>query len=86
MKHHFRMLPKSFSLNIMPEFNVSQLENKISRISLNHMYDYKKCKEFVSVEFKKNCIHIWNSLQFEIKTSPYISGKDNFNKALKIIS
>ena len=86
MKHHFGMLPKSFSLNIMPEFNVSQLENKISRISLGHMYDYKKCKNFLSVELKKNCIHIWNSLQFEIKTLPYMSGKENIYKALKIIS
>ena len=32
MKHHFEALPKNFSLNIMPELNVGQLENKISRI------------------------------------------------------
>ena len=27
MKHHFEMLPKNISLHIMPEFNLSQLEN-----------------------------------------------------------
>ena len=73
MKHHFGMLPINFSLNIMPDFNVSQLENKISRISLEHMYDYKKGTNLLSTQFKKNCIDIWNSLQFDIKALPYMS-------------
>ena len=86
MKHHFGMLPNNFSLNIMPEFNVQQLENKISRISLDHMYDYKKCKTLLSTQFKKNCIHIWNSLKFDIKALPYVSGKESFYKAIKTIT
>ena len=86
MKHHFGILPNNFSLNIMPEFNVSQLENKISRISLDNMYDYKKCNNLLSTQLKKNCIHIWNSLQFDIKALPYMSGKETCYKALKAIS
>ena len=85
MKHHFRMLPNNFSQNIMPDYNDSQLGNKISRISLEHMYDYQTNKNLSSTAFKDKCIDIWNSLPFDIKMLPYLSGKETIYKALKII-
>ena len=40
IKHHFGTLPPHFSKCAMPEFNINQLQNKISRMSLNKMYNY----------------------------------------------
>ena len=85
MKHHFGILPTYFSLNIMPDFNVSHLENKISRISLDHMYNYKKCNNILNTQLKKKCIKLWNSLLFEVKALPYVSGRETFYQALKTI-
>ena len=83
MKHQFEALPYSFSVNIMPELNINQLENKISRISLNNMYNYKNCKNLDSTRFKRSCIDNWNSLSFELKVLPYSSGKECLHNALK---
>ena len=83
MKHHFGALPNSFSENIMPKQNINQLDNKISRISLQKMYDYKNCKNLGNNHFKINCIQNWNSLPFELKTIPYSSGKQYLHRALK---
>ena len=83
MKHQFEALPHSFSVNIMPELNINQLENKISRISLNNMYNYKNCKNLDSTRFKRSCIDNWNSLSFELKVLPYSSGKECLHNALK---
>ena len=83
MKHQFEALPKNFSTNIMPELNVTQLENKISRISLKDMYNYKNCQNPNSTQFKTSCIKNWNSLSFDLKVLPYSSGKEYLHRALK---
>ena len=83
MKHHFEALPKNFTMNIMPELNVMQLENKISRISLKHMYNYKNCQNLCTTQFKTSCIKNWNSLSFDLKVLPYSFGKNYLHRALK---
>ena len=85
MKHHYGVLPKKFSQDVMPEFNIGQLEHKISRISLETMYNYKNCKNICYSKLKKNCINNWNSLTFDIKKLPYISGKESMYKSLRCI-
>ena len=85
-KHHYQTLPSNFSENIMPKLNINQLENKISRISLNDMYNYKTCQEINSTPFKTNCIKNWNSLSFELKTLPYSTGKAYLHRNLKTVS
>ena len=67
----------------MPDLNIDQLENRISRISLNDMYNYKNCQKQNSTQFKTNCIKNWNSLSFELKVLPYLSGKECLHRALK---
>ena len=86
MRHHFGLLPNYVSSNIMPEFNICQLDNKISRISLEHMYDYKNNNKIFNTHLKNNCSHIWNSLKFDIKKLPYVSGKESIHKALKTLN
>ena len=44
MKNHFNILPSNFCNNTMPQINFNKLENRISRISLNQMYDYATSK------------------------------------------
>ena len=83
MKHQFEALPKNFSENIMPNLNINQLENRISRISLKDMYNYRNCQKLDSTQFKTNCIKHWNSLSFELKVLPYLSGKECLHRALK---
>ena len=83
MKHQFGALPKNFSENIMPELNINQLENKITRISLNDMYNYKKCQNQDRTHFKSSCIKDWNKLTMDIKVLPYSSGKECLHRALK---
>jgi hypothetical protein len=83
MKHQFEVLPKKFSENIMPELNINQLENKISRISLNDMYNYKKCQDIDKTHFKTSCIKNWNKLTMDLKVLPYSSGKEYLHRALK---
>ena len=86
LKQHANMLPNHFSNNIMPEFNLSQLQNKITRTSLNQMYDYKTAKPTNSTNFKTNCIKIWNSLSLEFKSTPYVSNKTATYKTLSSLS
>ena len=69
----------------MPEFNINQLENKISRISLSQMYDYKNGSKLPISDLKINCINQWNSLSMNIKSLPYTSAIDVY-KHLKIIN
>ena len=83
IKHHYQFLPNTFSENVMPKLKVNQLENKISRISLNNMYDYTNCQDNNSTPFKTNCIQNWNSLSFELKTLPYCTGKSYLHRTLK---
>ena len=68
VKHHYQCLPNNFSENIMPKLNVSQLGNRISRISLNNMYDYENSQDTSSTPFKTNCVQNWNSLPFNLKS------------------
>ena len=75
----------NFSENIMPELNINQLENKITRISLNDMYNYKKCQNIDRTKFKSSCIKTWNNLSMDLKVLPYSSGKDYLHRALKTI-
>ena len=74
MKHQFGALPKNISENIMPKLNINQLDNKITRISLNDMYNYKECQNQDRTHFKSNCIKDWNKLTMDIKVLPYSSG------------
>ena len=83
MKHHYGKLPHNFSNNVMPDFNDSQLDNKITRISLDQMYDYKNSAKSSDTHLKLNCIKCWNSLPFNVKSLPYTSSKDSIYKNLK---
>ena len=76
MKHHCGKLPHHFSTTIMPEFNINQLENIISRVSLSQMYDYKSSSKPSISDIKANCINQWNSLPMNIKSLPYTSAND----------
>ena len=81
IKHHAGLLPSYFSENIMPDLNISQLQNRITRTSLYHMYDYKNLLEDIT-SFKTNCANIWNFQSLEFKSTPYLSNMDNTYKAL----
>ena len=85
IKQHMEILPHYFTSNIMPCLNVSQLQNKITRIALEQMYNYKICIKKSNTYFKKNCYKLWNSLPLSIKMLPY-SNKSTaikeFNKFL----
>ena len=85
MKHHCGKLPYYFGNTIMPDLNINQLENKISRISLSQMYDYKNSAKPSISDIKINCINQWNSLSMNIKSLPYTSAIDVY-KHLKILS
>ena len=76
MKHHCGKLPHHFSISIMPEFNINQLQNRISQISLSEMYDYKNSSKSSISDIKTNCINHWNSLPMAIKSLPYTSIND----------
>ena len=67
----------------MPELNINQLENKITRISLNDMSNYKKCQNIHKTHFKTSCIKNWNKLTMDLKVLPYSSGKEYLHRALK---
>ena len=40
-KHHAGLLPCKFAKSVMPEFYAVQLQNRVTRISLDQMYNYK---------------------------------------------
>ena len=86
MKHHCDKLPRQFSISIMPKFNVSQLGNKISRVSLDQMYNYQTQTITSTTGFQSSCIEHWNSLPMTIKSLPYTSSKEDLHKHLKILS
>ena len=86
MKHHCDKLPHHFSMNIMPKFNVSQLGNTISRVSLNQMYNYENKTTASTTDFQISCINYWNSLPMTIKSLPYTSSKNDLYKHLKKIN
>ena len=78
LKQHMEVLPSYFSNNIMPIINTNQLQNKITRISLQHMYNY----ESTTTEsfFRKNCYLLWNSLPLDIKSLPYLDKNCSLKK------
>ena len=85
LKHHMGFLPPYFTENTMPIMNDIQLENRITRVSLENMYDYKVEKRASETHFKENCIKFWNLLPFEMKMLPYTnksSAINMFNKGL----
>lgn len=41
MKHHSSLLPCNLIKSVLPEFNVTQLQSRITRISLEQMYNSK---------------------------------------------
>ena len=86
MKHHFGALPNNFAKEIMPEFNIDQLDNKITRISLNDMYDYKSNQNLDNTKFKNSCKENWNSLSFQLKVLPYSLSKIHMHRAIKTLS
>ena len=84
-KHHLNILPSYFMKHTMPSLNISQLDNRITRITLEKMYDYKQQAGGFETEFQNMCKSLWNSLPFDLKMLPY-TNKDNaynvFNKSL----
>ena len=83
MKHHYGLLPTYFSTNVMPNFNVNQLQNKISKVSLDQMYNYRNEIQLSNSQIKINCINHWNSLPFDIKSLPYTTSKYTIYKNIK---
>ena len=83
MKHHFEVLPHYFNHFVMPNFNIDHLQSKISRISLDKMYDYKKSPNLLETNLKANCVNKWNNLPLEIKSLPYSNSKNALYKTLK---
>ena len=81
LKHHAGILPNYFSENIMPSFNLSQLQNRITRHTLSHMYNYKTPRNSTT-NFITNCVNIWNSQSLDFKSTPYLSNIDNTYKVL----
>ena len=84
-KHHMEILPNYFSSNIMPHLNTNQLQNRITRISLEQMYDYRLDVKSPKICFKKVCCELWNSLPLNIKMLPYsnkINAMKEFNRFL----
>ena len=80
-KHHTGLLPCNFGNKIMPEFNIDQLQKRVTRISLDQMYNYKNTYTSMNTNFKANCVKFWNILPKETKALPYSSSKQAlFNK------
>ena len=82
-KHHAGLLPCKFAKSVMPEFYAVQLQNRVTRISLNQMYNYKNTTLSTDTPFKANCVKTWNNLPFDYKTLPYSSNKEGLFKAKK---
>ena len=47
LKHHLGLLSKSFACDVMPHYNIDQLSNKITRVSLCQMYNYRKVTKLI---------------------------------------
>ena len=85
LKHHMELLPSYFTSNNMPCLNITQLQNRITRITLDQMYNYTAHIKGPNNCFMKSCYKSWNSLPIRIKMLPYTE-KNNalkeFNKFL----
>ena len=84
LKHHAGMLPNIFSESFMPAFNITQLQNRVTRISLDQMYNYKNTFISIDTPFKSSCVKIWNNQPFDFKVLPYSSDKGALFKNLKL--
>ena len=84
LKHHFRLLPTYVSDFLMPTFHDNQLQNRITRISLEQMYNYSNTLISTNTSFKSECVKLWNEQSFDFKAQPYLSNKDTFYKSFKL--
>ena len=65
----------------MPKLNLQQLQNKITRPSLNTMYNYEQ--HVHDSTFQRQCTRTWNKMPLELKSIPYTLNKTS---ALQTIS
>ena len=79
-KQHMELLPTTFAQTIMPKLNLQQLQNKITRPSLNTMYNYEQHVQ--DSPFKKQCTRTWNKMPLELKSIPYTLNKTNALQAI----
>ena len=84
LKHHAGMLPINFSNSLMPALNITQLQNRVTRISLDQMYNYKNTLSSMDTSFKTSCVKIWNNQTIDLKTIPYSSNKNTLFNSLKL--
>ena len=79
------LLPSYFTSNNIPCLNITQLQNRITQITLDQMYNYTAHIKGPNNCFMKSCYKFWNSLPIRIKMLPYTE-KNNalkeFNKFL----
>ena len=80
-KHHAGLLPCKFAKSVMPEFYAVRLQNRVRRISLDQMYNYRNTP--TDKPFKANCVKTWNNLPFDYKTLPCSSNKEGLFKLIK---
>ena len=71
-KHHAGLLPQNVSESLMPDLYINQLQKRVTRVSLENMYNYKKVTSIADTPLKVNCIKIWNNLSLNEKTLPYM--------------
>ena len=83
-KHHAGLLPCIFAKSVMPEFYAVQLQNRVTRISLDQMYNYKNTPLSTDTPFKANCVKTWNNLPiFTIKLYHIFLKKEVLFKLIK---
>jgi hypothetical protein len=82
-KQHMGLLPKTVAENTMPKLNLKQLQNKITRPSLNTMYNYEQ--NLHDTPFKKHCTKTWNKMPLELKCIPYTLNKTSALSTIKAI-
>ena len=74
------LLPKTVAENTMPKLNLKQLQNKITRPSLNTMYNYEQHLD--DTPFKKHCTKTWNKMPLQLKSIPYTLNKTSALSAI----
>ena len=79
-KQHMGLLPKTVAENTMPKLNLKQLQNKITRPSLNTMYNYEQHLD--DTPFKKHCTKTWNKMPLQLKSIPYTLNKTSALSAI----
>ena len=79
----YNVSPCKFAKSVMPEFYAVQLQNRVTRISLDQMFNYKNTPLSTDTPFKANCVKTWNNLPFDYKTLLYSSNKEGLFIKLK---